>query len=138
MSIWTSFVKIWIACSCKFKANFLVFMPLAFWSRNYWDWLNHHLMANIWEKVNSILAENLNSCLSYLITTVRLRRFESECTICRLSIPYALNSETSVFEFDGAELIGCRCLAVILCGDSVLLIWLYLSLVWAVKIKAHF
>ena len=105
MSIWTLFVKIWIACSYKFKTNFLVCMPLAFWSRNYWDWLNHQLMANIWEK---ILEENLNSCLSYLITTVRLRRFESECTICRLSIPYALNSETPVFEFEGAELIGCR------------------------------
>ena len=29
-----------------------------------------HLMANIWEKAKSILAGNLNSGLSYLITTV--------------------------------------------------------------------
>ena len=28
MSIWTSFVKIWISCSCKFKANFLIFWCL--------------------------------------------------------------------------------------------------------------
>jgi hypothetical protein len=37
MSIWTSFVKIWIVCSCKFKTNFLFFgvTPVAFWSRNY-------------------------------------------------------------------------------------------------------
>ena len=34
---------------------------------NYWGWLKHHLMANIWEKVKSILAGNL---ISYLITTV--------------------------------------------------------------------
>ena len=32
--------------------------------------LNHHLMANIWEKAKSILVGNLNSGLSYLITTV--------------------------------------------------------------------
>ena len=32
--------------------------------------LNHHLMANIGEKVISILAGYLNSGLSYLITTV--------------------------------------------------------------------
>ena len=44
--------------------------PLAFWSKNYWGQLNHHLMANIWEKAKSILARNLISSLSYLITTV--------------------------------------------------------------------
>ena len=42
---------------------FLVFIPLDFWCRNYW-------MANIWETTTSILAGNLNSGLSYLITTV--------------------------------------------------------------------
>ena len=34
----SSFVKIWSACSCEFKAyflNFLGFIPLAFWSRKY-------------------------------------------------------------------------------------------------------
>ena len=97
----------WFFCVCLYY--------FFFWSRNYLDWLNHHLVADIWEKVKSILEGILNSCLSYLITTVRLRRFESECTICRLSIPYALNSETSVFEFDGTELIGCRVLS---CGSE--------------------
>ena len=44
---------------------FLVFAPLGFLSRNY----HHHpLMAIIWEKVSSILAKNLNSGLTYLIT----------------------------------------------------------------------
>ena len=33
-------------------------------------YINHHLMANIWEKTISILAENLNSGRSYFITAV--------------------------------------------------------------------
>ena len=73
MGIWSSFVKIWLICSCEFKANFLsflVFIPLGFFSRSYWRYLNHHLMANIWEKAILILVGNLNSGLSYLITTV--------------------------------------------------------------------
>ena len=49
---------------------FLVFSSLGSLSRSYWSWLNHPLMANIWEKAISILAGNLNSVLSYLITTV--------------------------------------------------------------------
>ena len=38
----SSFVKIWSACSCEFKAYCWTFwalygIPLAFWSRNYWS-----------------------------------------------------------------------------------------------------
>ena len=43
----------------------------------YWDWLNHHLMVNIWEKAKSILAGNLNSGLSYIIITVLNSMFRS-------------------------------------------------------------
>ena len=35
-----------------------------------WDSLDHDLMASIWEKAISILAGNLNSSRSYLITAV--------------------------------------------------------------------
>ena len=48
----------------------MVFIRLGILSKNYWSLLNHPLMANIWEKYISFLAENLNSGLSYLITTV--------------------------------------------------------------------
>ena len=54
-----------------------MFIPLHFWSRNYWSYLNHLMvqMGNIWENfsqkmTNSIMAGNLNSGLSYLITIV--------------------------------------------------------------------
>ena len=53
----SSFVKIWSACSGEFKAYFWTFwalykdscpcfIPLAFWSRNYWSYLDHHLMVS--------------------------------------------------------------------------------------------
>ena len=60
----------------KFEQSVIVnswlkkFIPLAFCSRNYWSQLNNHLMANIWEKAISILAEDLNLGRSYLIITV--------------------------------------------------------------------
>ena len=58
-------------CLSKFEQSVIVkLIPLAFCCRNYWSWLNHHLMANIREKVISVLAGNLNLGLSYLITTV--------------------------------------------------------------------
>ena len=41
-----------------------------FLSRNYWSLLDNDLMTNIWEKAISILAGNLNSGRSYLITAV--------------------------------------------------------------------
>ena len=47
-----------------------MFIPLAFLSRNYWDELNYHLMANISEKSQINFVENLNLGLSYLIITV--------------------------------------------------------------------
>jgi hypothetical protein len=77
MSIRTSFVKIWIACSYEFKSNFWIFRclyHLLFDLETIGGWLNHHLMAYIWEKSKSILAENLNSGLSYLITTEYIDR----------------------------------------------------------------
>ena len=40
-----------------------------FLSRNYWNELD--LMASIWEKAISILAENLNSGRSYLNTALQ-------------------------------------------------------------------
>ena len=73
----SSFVKIWWVCIPKFKANFLFFWHLyglGFFSRIYWSWLDHDRIASIWEKAISILAENLNSGRSYLITAV----FEAE------------------------------------------------------------
>ena len=38
-------------------------------------------------------------------------------------IRYVLSCMPSVFKFEGAELIGCRFLPVILCADSIQLIW---------------
>ena len=38
----------------------------------------------------------------------------------------------------GAEFIICSCLLIIPCGGSILLIWLWLNLIWANKIKAQF
>ena len=73
MSIWSLSKFDRSVCSCEFKVNFLIFLmfiPLGFWSRNYWNYLNHPLTANIWEKAILIWAENLNWGLSYLITTV--------------------------------------------------------------------
>ena len=49
---------------------FLAFKWLGFLSRNYWSLLDHDLMASNWEKAISILAGNLNSGRSYLITAV--------------------------------------------------------------------
>ena len=45
-------------------------MWLGFLSRNYWSLLDYDRMASIWEKAISILAGNLNSGRSYLITAV--------------------------------------------------------------------
>ena len=46
-------------------------MWLGFLPRNYWSSLDHDLIASIWEKAISILAGNLNSGRSYLITAVQ-------------------------------------------------------------------
>ena len=51
--------------------NFFKFCGLLRISKLY---LNHHLMANIWEKDILILVGYLNSGLSYLITTVPIHR----------------------------------------------------------------
>ena len=54
-------VKIWIVCCYEFiNANlliFLVFLPFAFWCRNCWGQLNHHLKANLWVQVLVILLQ---------------------------------------------------------------------------------
>ena len=54
------FIKIWSVCSCEFKANFyhLVF---------HLETIRVKLSSIIWEEYISILAENLNPGLSYLI-----------------------------------------------------------------------
>ena len=72
----SSFVKIWSACSCKFKAylwTFLGLIQLAFQSRNYWSWLDHHLMVSFGKKAKIKRAGNLNKGRRYVITTVRYR-----------------------------------------------------------------
>ena len=51
---------------------FLAFIWFGFLSRKYWSSLDHDLMASIWGKAISILAGNLNSGRSYLITAVWL------------------------------------------------------------------
>ena len=53
-----------------------VFVLLGFLSRNYWSSLYHDLMASSWEKANSILARNLNSGHTYLITAVQRLNFQ--------------------------------------------------------------
>ena len=50
-------------------------MACFFLSRIYWSLLDHDLMASIWEKAISILAGNLNSGCSNLITAVFLRLY---------------------------------------------------------------
>ena len=74
IQISSSFVKILQVCIREFKANFLFLgrlYGLVFdLDRNYWSQLDHDLMANIWEKAIAILARNLNSGRSYLITAV--------------------------------------------------------------------
>ena len=47
-----------------------IYMACFILSRIYWSFLDHNLMASILEKATSILAENLNSGCSYLITAV--------------------------------------------------------------------
>ena len=60
---------------------------------NYWSSLDHDLVASIWEKAISILAGNLNSGRSYLITAVTYR-------IC--SLPGQFTKKTK--EYNNAEL----------------------------------
>ena len=50
---------------------FGVYMACFFLSRNYWRSLDHDLTASIREKAILILAGNLNSGRSYLITAVQ-------------------------------------------------------------------
>ena len=68
----SSFDQIWLVCIPEFKANFLFFGIYIAWflSRTYWSILDHDLTASIWEKAILILAGNLNSGPSYLITAV--------------------------------------------------------------------
>ena len=57
--------------SSKIRNNHLWIYHLVFYIETITvSYVNHHLMANIWEKVISILAGNLNLGRSYLITTV--------------------------------------------------------------------
>ena len=78
MSISTLFVEIWIICSsCKSKGNFLIFWCLYYLLFDICILLGlvKSLMANIWENTKSFWSGNLNSGLSYLITTVNTMHF---------------------------------------------------------------
>ena len=72
----SSFVKIWLVCIPEFRAIYLFFWRLYgldFLSRIYWSSLDHDdPMAGNWEKAISILAENLNSSCSFVITAVQM------------------------------------------------------------------
>ena len=59
-----------VAKSFCIQLIFLVFIWLVFLCRNYWRSLDHDLIASILEKDISILAGNLNSGRSYLITVL--------------------------------------------------------------------
>ena len=73
LGIQTSFSFV---CIPSFKANFLFFWRLYGLGFFYQETIYHDLMASIWEKKNLILAGNMNSGPSYLITgTPLLRRF---------------------------------------------------------------
>ena len=66
MSIWSLLTSNWdrsVVVNLKPMSNFLGAYITCFLL---------HLMANIWDIAISILARNLNSGLSYLITTVRI------------------------------------------------------------------
>jgi hypothetical protein len=74
MSIWTSFVKVWTVCNCGLNANFLTFLDLN-QLMLYLENIGVSWIIIWWlifkEKPKSIKAGNLNSRLSYLITTVQ-------------------------------------------------------------------
>ena len=65
----------------SYSLVFIIPMAYVFLSRNCWSSLDHDLMASICEKDNSILAENLNSGGSYLITAVTVLYFIVSCLI---------------------------------------------------------
>ena len=74
MSIGTSIIKIWIARSCEFKPNFLIFLclyHLSFDLETKGGWLNHQLMKkakSIWIQVLSYYNCNRNSSPNDLYT----------------------------------------------------------------------
>ena len=64
------------------------------WFFIYWSSLDHVLMASIWEKAILILARNLNSGRSYLITAVLPRQFafDSKKHYSKLEVNYTQSS----------------------------------------------
>ena len=99
------------------RSVFLILKPISFllvfcvhlaWflSRNYWSSLDHDLMASIWEKAISILAENLNSGRSYLITAVfwyfsrcfGYAVWKYYCTSVNLFTPFSLTVHLIAFQ----------------------------------------
>ena len=76
---------------------FLILKPISsflvlawFLCRNYWSSLDHDLMASIWEKAISILAGNLNSGGSYVITAVDVAFIVQPRTLKAFSVlPYS-------------------------------------------------
>ena len=75
MSIWTLFVKIWRVCNHEFNVNFIPFLGL-YHFLFYIESIGVSQTITWWlvfeKKPISILAGNLNSRLSYLITIVIL------------------------------------------------------------------
>ena len=69
-ALWMVFPESWKRSCPNFYAHDCTSWLGFCLSRNYWSLLDHDLMANIWEKAISILAVNLNSSRSYLITAV--------------------------------------------------------------------
>ena len=80
-----------MVCIPEFKANFLFFGIYIAWFLIYWSLIDHYLMASILEKAISILAGNLNSRCSYLITTVKL---ETDLNSRRTYLITAVDSES--------------------------------------------
>ena len=62
MSIWTSFLQIWMFCNFEFNANFLTFLGLCIFV--------YHLLFDL--ETIGVKARNLNSRVSYFITTVNI------------------------------------------------------------------
>ena len=74
----------------------LAFIWLGFLSRNYWSLLDYDLMASIWEKALSILAGNLNSGCSYIITAA-LGRQANYCKRGKKPPTFLLSNPQSLF-----------------------------------------
>ena len=97
----------------------LVYTTFFFKSRNnYWSLLNHPMMANIWEKDVSILAENLRSDLSYLITIVT-----PLLTVCHILLLVCPLGENLTDKFWSSLLKPCHSGILFVCLNFLLFIY---------------